>query len=69
MYNERGELRRVAYPAVNDDAPFVVDYRYDDYGHLTAVEEPATSRELWRWAEAGSTTPPTAWRRTPTCCA
>ncbi|AGP41251.1 FG-GAP-like repeat-containing protein [Sorangium cellulosum] len=52
VYNERGELRRVAYPATDDDAPFGVDYRYDDYGHLTAVEEPATSRELWRWEEA-----------------
>ncbi|WP_148314473.1 hypothetical protein [Sorangium cellulosum] len=51
-YNARGELRRVAYPATDDDAPFGVDYRYDDYGHLTAVEEPATSRELWRWEEA-----------------
>ncbi|XXX75808.1 RHS repeat-associated core domain-containing protein [Sorangium sp. So ce134] len=52
VYNERGELRRVAYPAVDDDAPFAVDYRYDDYGHLTAVEEPSTRRELWRWEEA-----------------
>ncbi|WP_438006168.1 RHS repeat-associated core domain-containing protein [Sorangium sp. So ce321] len=52
VYNARGELRRVAYPAVDDDAPFAVVYRYDDYGHLTAVEEPATSRELWRWDHA-----------------
>ncbi|WP_438022578.1 SpvB/TcaC N-terminal domain-containing protein [Sorangium sp. So ce233] len=51
-YNARGELRRVAYPATDDDAPFAVDYRYDDYGHLTAVEEAATDRELWRWEEA-----------------
>ncbi|WP_081426714.1 RHS repeat-associated core domain-containing protein [Sorangium cellulosum] len=51
-YNARGELRRVAYPATDDDAPFAVVYRYDDHGHLTAVEDPATSRELWRWEAA-----------------
>ncbi|WP_437966775.1 FG-GAP-like repeat-containing protein [Sorangium sp. So ce260] len=52
VYNARGELLRVAYPATDDDAPFAVVYRYDDYGHLTAMEEPATSRTLWRWEMA-----------------
>ncbi|WP_437983585.1 FG-GAP-like repeat-containing protein [Sorangium sp. So ce117] len=61
-YNARGELRRVAYPATDDDAPFSVDYRYDDYGHLTAVEESATNRELWRWEEADAANRPTLER-------
>ena len=52
-YNARGELQTYRYPKTANSPSLALRYRYDDHGHLTVIEDSATSAVLWTWKTNG----------------
>ncbi|MEO1336675.1 MAG: RHS repeat-associated core domain-containing protein, partial [Myxococcota bacterium] len=52
-YNSRSEIETFAFPKTVGGPDFQVRYRYDDFGHLTHIEDSSAQSLLWRWAHGG----------------